>query len=225
LAIPGILLMLPLVIFLPLLTAGGLILLFFGQAFGMLILLWRKAKKNNMSLKSILKAPFSQSEGRLVSDIILGISASALVFLILYSSVGLNYLGMVPALVKFPWIPIYFGLMFFIFLIFEIITNIKFQKRDSDDLKTILINGSLSWAMLSVYITFYILIPCIILNNYFLAIILPLAIPILGLASFISTIIYKKLGSHIPAMIINSFFIVMIIVTLSPFFSVIELLG
>lgn len=219
LGLPGMLIMLPLLL-LPLITAGGLILLFFGQAFGIIILLWRKSRNHDSSLKSIIKTPFNISKMNLVRDIILGAVLSTILFLILFVSIGLNYLGIVPALVKIPWIPIYYGVMFFIFLMFEIVTHIRFQNQDSDDLKTILTNGALSLVMLSLYITLYILIPCIIMNNYFLAIILPLAIPILTLASFISSLLYKKTGSHIPAMIINTFFIVIIIATLSPFTNV-----
>lgn len=219
LGLPGMFIMIPLLLF-PLITAGGLTLLFFGQAFGIIVLLWRKAKNHGSSLKEIIKTPFNISKTNLVRDIILGTVLSTILFLILYVSIGLNYLGIVPALVKIPWIPIYYGVMFFIFLMFEIVTHIRFQNHDSDDLKTIFTNGALSLVMLSLYITLYILIPCIIMNNYFLAIILPLAIPILTLASFISSTLYKKTGSHIPAMIINTFFIVIIIATLSPFTNV-----
>jgi hypothetical protein len=61
-----------------------------------------------------------------------------------------------------------------------------------------------------------ILVPCIIIGNFFLAIILILMVPIFLLAAFAAVHFEKLTGSVIPVALILSVVLTLLIVTLSP---------
>ncbi|TFF94459.1 MAG: alpha/beta hydrolase, partial [Promethearchaeota archaeon] len=140
--IPGLLLMIPLLLLLPLMIAGLMVMLLFGQAFGMLMYLRKYGKKKEKSLVEVLKEPFQISRDSLIRNILLGSILAILLYLILYLTIGLNYLGMAPNITKWPWIPIYFVVMCFNFLIFQMIFNGAGQNKlgdtNKDTLKGIL---------------------------------------------------------------------------------------
>ncbi|MHA1509657.1 MAG: hypothetical protein ACTSO6_13250, partial [Promethearchaeota archaeon] len=133
LGIPGVLIFLPLLLILPLAVAGFVVALLFGQAFGLIILLWRIGKKSDLKLKTILSKPF-KGRNIFLRQIILGAIFGAMLFLIVYLSIGLNYLGLVPSITKFWTMPIYFAISFFVILILNMVTQVILQNKFSDSI-------------------------------------------------------------------------------------------
>ncbi|MFX1337717.1 MAG: alpha/beta hydrolase, partial [Promethearchaeota archaeon] len=96
--IPGILILLPFFLFLPLTVAGLVLMLLYGQVLGIFFLLWRESKDRKISLKQLLLDPFKVKQKDVIRDVLVGIFLSLVLFLILYLSIGLNYLGILPSL-------------------------------------------------------------------------------------------------------------------------------
>jgi dienelactone hydrolase len=290
----GVAIMIPLLLFLPLLLAGAMITVLFGQVFGVIMLLqkfFKPVKKltdieisklldrvlnadknlemgliketkddklyflkdqashfpgiivsktlarieetlkkddddsNPKSFFELLKRPFKVPRERIIKQIILGVILAITLYLILYLSIGLNYLGMMPSINKFLWIPPYFVLFIFIFLVFHLLFNKIFDSKFENTFRGLLKSASLAFGILMLYVSTLIIIPCIIIGNYFLIMILVAAIPIYLLTVFISALLYQKTGSILPAAIVNSLFLVLILATLSPFGTPLSLLS
>ncbi|MGV9173873.1 MAG: alpha/beta hydrolase [Promethearchaeia archaeon] len=223
--IPGILLMIPLVLFLPLMLAGALIMILFGQAFGFLMYLRKHSVSEDSSISTLLKQPFKGSRSKLMKEIILGIILAVTLYIILYLSIGLNYFGITPSIVKLPWIPLYFAALFLIFILFQLVFNMVLYPKLKTEKHPVLQSIGIALAIIFLYLSALILIPSIIMGNYFLTLILMVSIPINLLAVCVAAILYKKTGSIIPGAIIDSFFLVCILSTLSPYAYVFALLS
>jgi hypothetical protein len=116
--IPGIMILMPLFLFLPLSVAGFVLMLLYGQVFGIFLLIWRNQKRKGISLKETLLEPFKGSKEIIQKQVLVGILLSLILFLILYLSIGLNYLGLLPSLQnKIYWVPIYIGVSFLLYII------------------------------------------------------------------------------------------------------------
>ncbi len=220
LGIPGMAIMLPVLVFLPLTIAGVILALLFGQCFGTLILLWRSGKKNETSLLNMIKTPFKIPKIRLLKEICLGIILTSILYIIIYLSFGLNCLGFIPGLFKLPWSPIYYAIGMVIMLIyalfFQLIILNKFDNSIKDQLKAIL----LIFGLLMSYICIYIIVPCIIINNYFIIIFLYIITPLVLLVSAISVVLYKKSGNVVSSSIIITTIIVSLACTLAPYINI-----
>lgn len=222
--IPGLGLMIPVLLFLPLMTAGLMTMLLFGQAFGMLMFLWRYGKKKGVNLLVLLKQPFKSSKDSLIRNIILGSILAILLYIILYLSLGLNYLGMAPSITKWLWIIPYFIVMFFIFMIYHVIFNIIFQSKIGYERKEIIKGTLFAFTMLYGYLFLLILIPCIMIGNFFLAMFLEVAVFIHLLLVSVSAMLYERTGSIIPASIVNTLYLILLLATLSPFMNMLGFL-
>ncbi len=223
--VPGLLIMLPILLLLPLMVAGLMVTLLFSQAFGMLIFLWKYGKKKGMPLLELLKKPFKISKDSLKRNILLGTILAILLYIILYLSVGLNYLGMAPSITKWLWIIPYFAVMLFIFLIYQMVFNVVIQPKVGADKKELFKGTLLAFLILYGYLSVIILIPCIILGNYFFAMFLEVAVFIHLLLVSTSTVLYKHSESIIPAAIVNSLFLILLLATLSPYFNILDFLS
>ncbi len=225
LGIPGMLVLMPVIILLPLTIAGAMLMVLFGQTFGMIILLWRTAKKNDTSFTEYIKEPFKVSRGVILRNILLGVILSVLLYIILYLSFGLNYIGMAISAYRIIWVPFYYVIALFILFINSLMFQMVLQAKMGDGIKSILKSAGLTFAFQITYMSTMILVPCMIINDYFLAIALILTAPILLLSAFTSSVIYQKTGNNIIAgAITNALFIVCIIGTLSPFMNTLTML-
>ena len=218
LAIPGMLIMLPFFLFLPLSTAGFTLLLLYGQVFGILILLWRLGRKKLVSIKEMLKEPFRDTKKDTVKQIILGAILAITLYTILYFSFGLNYIGIIPSLyTKMIWVPIYFFVVFIMYLIFGLLFHEIIQRKYSEFLDN---TFTISVIVFSVQITYFIIVVLIlsfIINSLFFLQFFYFAIPIFYFSSLIFTILYKKTENILSGIIINSLYLTLIICTLSPY--------
>jgi len=218
LGIPGVIIFIPILMVLPLAIAGFVSALLFGQMFGILILLCRLGKKENLTLLNIIKKPFNTSKEKLVKQIFLGAILAVIYYVILYLSIGLNYLGMVPALMKMLWVPIYFMIFFFIFIILGLLFHSVIQNKVGSGLRNFIKVSLMIFGFFFLYMFSYLFILAIIMNSFFyFGSFLPIAIPIFLLTAFSSTLIYQKSGNVIAGAIVNSLFLTLVICTLSPY--------
>ncbi|GAH70432.1 unnamed protein product, partial [marine sediment metagenome] len=212
LGIPGVLIFLPLLLILPLAVAGFVEALLFGQAFGLIILLWRIGKKSDISLKTILSRPF-KGRNAFLRQILLGAILGTMLFLIVYFSIGLNYLGLVPSITKVWTMPIYFIISFFVILILNMLTQVILQNKFSDSIKDtvkLLFLGAIF--PLVYYIVYLLLVSVLMRSLFYFGTFIPISILMFTLTSGVSIVIYRKTGNIITGAIINAVLLTFLIV-------------
>ena len=215
LGILGVLIFIPILLILPLAVAGFVLTLLFGMSFGIIILLWRIGKKSNLSLRTILSRPF-KGRNSLLRQIILGAILGAMLFLIVYLSIGLNYLGLVPSITKFWTMPIYFVISFFVILILNMITQVILQNKFSDSIKDtmkVLFLGAIF--PLLYYIVYLLLVSVLMRSLFYFGTFIPISILMFTLTSGVSILSYRKTGNIITGAIINALLLTFLIVTMS----------
>jgi len=215
LGILGVLIFLPLLLILPLAIAGFVVTLLFGLAFGLIVFLWRIGKKSDSPLRTILSRPF---KGRNIffRQIILGAILGAILFLIAYLSIGLNYLGLVPTITKLWTMPIYFIISFFIILILSLVTQVIIQNKFSDSIKdTIKVLFLGAGFPLLYYIVYLLLVSVLMRSLFYFGTFIPISILMFTLTSGVSVISYRKTGNIITGAIINAALLTFLIVTMS----------
>ena len=215
LGIPGILIFIPLLLILPLAVAGFVIALLFGQSFGLVVLLWRIGKKSDLRLRTILSRPFKERNAFL-RQIILGAILGSILFLIVYLSIGLNYLGLVPSITKFWTMPIYFAISFFELVILTLVTQVIIQNKFADSIKNtlkVIFLGAIF--PLLFYIVYLLLVSVLMRSLFYFGTFIPISILMFTLTSGVSVITYRKTGNIITGAIINAALLTFLIVTMS----------
>jgi hypothetical protein len=214
----GILIFVPIVLIVFLATAGFVSALLFGQAFGILVLLWRMARKKEIKITEIIKKPFNISRNSIVRQFLLGAILAMLLTLIIYLSGGLNYIGMVPSLIKVPWFLLFLILNFIIFMIFGLIFHGVIQNKFETDSISLLKVSFLIFGFLFLYIFTYLFILALITRSFFyFGSFIPFSIPLYLMNAFLSTKIYQKTGNIIAGAIVNTLFFTLFICTISPY--------
>ena len=218
LGLPGILIFVPIVLIIFLATAGFISALLFGQAFGILVLLWRIGKKKDIKLRDIIKKPFKTSRNNLIRQFCLGGILAVLFTIIIYLSGGLHYIGMIPSITKIPWVPLYFVIFFIIFMIFGLVFHGILQNKFEKGVIPLVKMSLIVFGTLFLYMFTILLILALVMGSFFyFGSFLPLAVPLFLLISFISTILYDRTGSIIPGALVTTLFFTLLICTISPY--------
>ena len=218
LGIPGILVFVPIILILFLAVAGFVSALLFGQAFAVLLLLWRIGKKKDMKLKEIILKPFKTSRDETLRQLLLGGILATLLTIIIYLSGGLNYLGMIPSLVKVPWVLIFMVIHFIIFMIYGLLFHGVFQNKFDDGYKSIVKVSLAIFGFLFIYWFIILFIFSLIMGSFFyFGNFIPFAIPLFLMNGVLSTITYQKTGNVIAGALINTIFFTLMICTISPY--------
>ena len=218
LGLPGTLMFVPIILLLYVPIAGFVSALLFGQAFGFLVLLWRLGKKIEIPLVSILKKPFQGSRNNLIRQFLLGIILAVISFIIIYLSGGLNYMGLIPSLVKIPWLFLVFPIIFIIFMIFSLLVQGILQNKFDRGIKGLVKISLLQFGILFLYWFTYLFIISLVMNSfYYFGSFLPLAIPMFLLVSALSTIIYQKSGNTISGAIVIALIFTLLVCTMSSY--------
>jgi pimeloyl-ACP methyl ester carboxylesterase len=215
LGLPGMIIFGPINAFLPLNTAGQVLMLLFGQAFGIFLLLWRIVKKANMSLSDNLKGLFEGKE-LLLRQVILGAILAVILYIILHLSIGLNYYAILPSITKILLSPIYLVIGFIIFtvfgLFFQVVLQNKLDRDPNGFFKTIL----LTFGLQILYMIAFLLLLALTTGSFFtFGVYLPVTIPTTLLASCVSVVLYRKTGNIFAATIVNTFLIILMTCTVS----------
>ncbi len=218
LGILGILIFVPILLILFLGIAGFISALLFGQAFGILVLLWRMGKKGKIRLRDLVKAPFKTSRDDIIRQFLLGGILSVILFVIIYLSGGLNYMGMIPGIVKIPWVLVFFLINFIILIIYGILFHGVIQNKFDEGFKPLVKASTMIFLLQFLFWFTYLFIISVVMGSFFyFGSFLPIAIPIFLLISFLSTLIYKKSGNIIAGAFVNTLFFTLIICTTSPY--------
>ena len=216
--LPGILIFIPILLVLYLAIAGFMSALLFGQAFGILILLWRIGKKRNVGLIETIKKPFKTSRSNLIRQFLLGVVLAVIFALIIYLSGGLNYIGMIPSLLKLAWVPLFFIINFIIFMIYGLMFHGILQNKFEKGLKPLIKVSFTIFGIFFLYFFTILFIFGLITGSFFyFGNFVPLAIPLFLLNAFLSTLIYEKSGNIIAGALVNTLFFTLFICTISPY--------
>jgi len=215
LGIPGVIIFIPLLLILPLAVAAFVLALLFGQAFGLIILLWRIGKKSDLSLRTILSRPF-KGRNTFLRQAILGVILAVMLYLIVYLSIGLNYLGMLPSITKLWTVPIYFVISFFVILILNLFTQAIIQNKFTDTIKNNMKALFLGALFPLLYFIVYLLLVSVLMRSlYFFGAFIPISILMFTLTSGVSVLTYRKTGNIITGAIVNAILLTFLIVTMS----------
>ena len=218
LGLPGILIFVPIVLLLYVPIAGFVLALLFGQTFGILVLLWRLGKKIDIPLVTILKKPFQGSKNNLIRQFLLGIILTIVISVVIYLSTGLNYMGIIPSLVKIPWLFLVFPIFFIIFMVFSLLGQGILQNKFDRGIKDLMKISLLQFGFLILYMSTYLLIIALVMNDFFyFGSFLPIAIPVFLLSSVFFTVIYQKSGNIISGTIVVALLFTLIVCTMSSY--------
>ena len=215
LGIPGVIIFIPILLILPLAIAGFVVALLYGQAFGLMVLLWRIGKKDDLTFKDILKEPF-KGRNRFLRQLALGTILGTVLYLISYLSIGLNYLGLVPSVTKIWTMPIYFVISFFVILILNLITQVIIQNRFDDSIINTIKILFLGFILPFLYYFVYLLLIGVVMRSlFYFGTFIPISLVMFTLTSAVSIITYRKTGNIITGAIINAVILTFLIVTMS----------
>ncbi|TXT62258.1 MAG: conserved membrane protein of unknown function [Promethearchaeota archaeon] len=205
-------------LFIPQPIIGFVFGLLFGASFGILLLIYRLGKKREISLKAILKKPFTDSKKDLAKYVVLGIILAGFLYLILYLSFGRNYIGIVPSIIKAPWIPLYSVIAFLIFFVYGLyiflIVKPKLVNRRLATLKIIIIH----FGILFIYVNAILLAMGLLTGSFFFwGVMIPVSTPLLIISACVDTISFKRTGNIIMGALINAIYFTVIVTTIAPF--------
>ncbi|MHA2195416.1 MAG: serine aminopeptidase domain-containing protein [Promethearchaeota archaeon] len=218
LGIPGIIIFVPILLILFLAVAGFVSALLFGQAFAIIVLLWRMGKKKNRKIIETLKRPFKYSRDSFLRQLSYGGILATILSVIIYLSGGLNYMGMIPSIIKIPWVPVFIVINFIIFLIYGILFHGVIQAKVEEGIKPLVKVSLMIFTVQFLYwFSFLFAIGLLMRSFFYFGSFLPFSIPMFLLNSFLSTLIYKKSGNIIAGALVNTLFFTLLICTISPY--------
>ncbi|MHA2121651.1 MAG: hypothetical protein ACW990_10640 [Promethearchaeota archaeon] len=149
---------------------------------------------------------------------ILGLILSITITIIIYLSGGLNYMGMVPSLIKIPWMFLIVPITFVIFMIYSLITQGVFQSKIGRGFKDLLRITLLNFVFQFSYWFLYLLVLGVLMGSlFYFGSFMPFAIPLFLLISVFSAFIYQKTGNIIAGAMVNTLFFTLLICTISPY--------
>jgi len=217
LLLPTIFIFIPLIIVTPIAFTALLAAVNGCFAVNVLFYSWRLARRWNISIKGILKKNLFQGKTIWVYSLIL----TVIFFFCYYFTIGLNYLGMIPSTPRIPYLILYCTLLFFIIYF----ASIFIQKFSTPYLETkfkiknpilnYLTISAINFLLVDSWFVILIMTICILLDNYFIAMILILMVPIFLFMNFFGVYMEKLTGSIIPGTFLHAILLGFIITTLS----------
>ncbi|MGD2248597.1 MAG: alpha/beta hydrolase [Candidatus Methanofastidiosia archaeon] len=184
-----------------------------GLGIGLFLFCWRLTK--DTSLKSLLKNNVISGKYWVYSVIVTIVYVGSY-----YSIVGLHFLGMIPSYTRIVYLGVYTLILFVIFLFYSLCIQkvcVPFFKENITT--SFWVTGFISFLLIYSWVTLVILVPCIIIGNYFLAMILLLMGPIFLFLAFYSVYTERVTGSILPNTVLQSVWLGLLVTTLSPYVS------
>lgn len=189
-----------------------------GLAINILIYTKIILRRKGLSLLSMLKENLVEKPGVWIYSIIIaGYFMTGFTLII-----GNNYLGNIPAVVKIPYsipfIAILFVSVIFYSLFLQKIVMQQVNKRLTGKSETtrIVVNGLVGFVLLFSWNFAMIMTLNVVIDFYFLNMVLILMAPIFLFSSFLGVFLEKSTGSIIPGSLLLSVLLGVLIVTLSP---------
>jgi hypothetical protein len=218
LLLPTIFIFVPTLFLIPLPLTTALSALVGCLGINLLIYSWRLAKKWKGSIKTVLKENLIQKPKIWIYGGIL----TAIFFVCYYLTIGLNYLGMIPSVQRITYLILICILSFIVFWIYSIFIQ-KFstpfleRKFGGNPAVKYLAVSLVNTILIDSWFVILIMTPCILMGNYFFAMILILMIPIFLFLNFFGVYMEKLTGFTIPNALLHAIVLGFIIVTLSPY--------
>jgi dienelactone hydrolase len=220
LCIPTILILTPLFLT-PLPFTALIAVLTGGLGINLGIFSWRVCKREGCSLRKIIKNQITRSKKIWIFS--MGITV---IFMIgYYSIVGLHFLGTIPSSPKIPYLFLYCIILFAVFLLYSLFIQkiarpVLYNALPlSQGIAKDVVSSFITFVLIHSWFSLVILVPCIIIGNYFLAMILILMVPIFLWMSFFSIFMERITGSVIPNAVLQAVWLGFLITTLTPFVS------
>jgi dienelactone hydrolase len=188
-------------------------------AINMLLAIWHWFRKNGQGVayRNFLKANLLAPGGTWM----IGILCAVAFEVGFYAIIGLNYLGTIPAAQKVPYLFLYGPITFFTFYVFGIFVQkivmpiVEAKTRIKKPAILFVVQGLVSYVLVFAWFTIIIMVPCMILGNYFLALIVIITAPIMLFATFAGVHLEKVTGSPVPLALIMGVFLTLLTLTLS----------
>ncbi len=210
---PCMLIILP-VFFTPQLMTALQLMLLMGPSFAVLLYL-KQLTHRKVKIRQIYRDLFHATNKW---NILVGFGLGILFYLILLASIG-QILSLVPALGKWPWVPLYFLVALFCFANFIMLFQGVLQERmvrEGAKFRALVKHALLNFALTIVTMTYVLLVPCLLLRNYFIMMFFIPMVPLLLAASFMGTLFYAKSRDNLIPSIAAATQICMLMCTLSP---------
>jgi dienelactone hydrolase len=218
LCIPTILILIPLFLT-PLPFTALIAVLTGGLGINLGIFSWKICKKEGYSLRKIIKKHITRSKKIWIFSM-----AITVIFMVgYYYSIGLHFLGTIPSSPKIPYLFLYCVILFAVFLLYSLFIQkvarpvvynaLSINQSIAKDVMC----GFIIFVLIHSWFSLVILVPCIIIGNYFLAMILILMVPIFLWMSFFSIFMERITGSIIPNAVLQAVWLGFLITTLTPF--------
>lgn len=188
-----------------------------GLGIALLIYCWRLAKTSNTSLTHIIKTHMQQPVNVWIFSCII----TSIFVVGYYLLIGRHFLGMVPSPPKIPYLFLYIPLLFGTFFSYSLFiqkVSVPFFKKK---VKNLCASAIINFFLIYSWFVIVILTPCIIVNNYFFAMILILMIPIFLFLTFLSVYMEELTGSVIPNAVVQAVWLGFVITTLTPYMHII----
>nr|MDO8109344.1 alpha/beta hydrolase [Candidatus Sigynarchaeota archaeon] len=204
-------------ILIPMFLTSIMVILNGWLAINLLIYSWRLLKKRGCSVKKIIMEDLAQKKAWILGAIITPVFVTGFYFM-----VGMNYLGSMPPVPRFPFVIIYgvtFFVLFYIFAFFnEQITAsfVKSKSRFKDDKVTYVVQSLVSFGLIYSWFFAIIMTACALMQSMFFAIFLILMIPIFLFMAFAGNYLHRLTLSSVPNALLQSVLITLLVVTLSP---------
>jgi dienelactone hydrolase len=201
----------------PLLFSGMILFLMGGPTLGIWLfikLYYRRQENTKVHYLKLLKQSTS------AWNILIGLINGAFLIFVLRFSLG-NIFGIIPHPGKWGWFGFYgivlTGLFIPLYWLFEIISSKVRSLKAQTGLFTLKM-GIQTFFILSLIIITLIIVPCMIFNNYFVAMILIPIELLVALIAFIGAFIYHQNKDIFLAIIPNAMFGAVFLAVLSPIF-------
>jgi dienelactone hydrolase len=217
LLIPTVLLFAPLLLT-PLPFSGMLTMLTGGLGINILFYSWILCRRQHVSLLRTIKENLSRGFSIWIFSGIVTIVFVAGYYLL----IGSQFLGMIPSHPRIVYVGLYAVILFWVFLFYSlfiqkcslpILNRIKIENHVLKSWFTAFLN------FLLIYSWFFIVIMgiCVILGNFFFAMILILMVPIFLFLTSFNVFMEKVTGSVVPSAVLQAVWLGLIITTLSPY--------
>lgn len=190
-----------------------------GLGLNLLIFSWLQTRKEGTSLKRMLTDDMTKNLRMWVFSVVI-----TFVFLIMYYSVvGLHFLGTIPSSPRLMYTVLYVGVLFCSFLSYSFfiqkvsvpLLDSKLKIRNSP-MKSV-VESFFNFSLIFSWFAVVVLVPCTIIGNYFLAIILILMVPMFLFMSFFCVYMERITGSVVPSAVLHAVWLGLMTTTLSPY--------
>lgn len=183
-----------------------------GLSIGLLLFSWHLIQ--GPSLKSVLRINVLSWKYWVFSGIVTTVFVSCY-----YSVIGLHFFGMIPSATRILYLGVYTLVLFVCFLFYTLFIQKVCVPFFNEKItrKKFLVTGLVSFLLIYSWITLIVLVPCIIIGNYFLAIMLILMGPIFLFLTFYSVYIERITGSILLNAVLHSVWLGLLVTTLSPY--------